>query len=43
MNSYRQCKTKYHFHFIFILFLALFSISAFPDNVDAKALKNAGL
>lgn len=41
MNSYRQCKTKYHFHFIFILFLALFSVSAFPDNVNAKALKNA--
>lgn len=41
MNSYRQRKTKYHFHFIFILFLALFSVSAFPDNVNAKALKNA--
>ena len=41
MNPSNQGKTGTHIPFIFILFLALFSISVFPDNVNAKALKNA--
>ena len=41
MNPSNQGKTGTHIPFIFILFLALFSVSVFPDNVNAKALKNA--
>lgn len=41
MNPSNQGKTGTHIPFIFILFLALFSVSVFPDNVNSKALKNA--
>lgn len=41
MNPSNQRKTGNHIPFIFILFFVLFSVSVFPDNVNAKALKNA--
>ena len=41
MNPSNQRKTGNHIPFIFILFFVLFSVSVFPDNVNAKTLKNA--